>query len=127
METPKYTMDNLLWQVMRFMLKDPKELSDYKLPSKKDVLRDFPDLYKEITQRTIDWRSEGEFDVDVLTYVRMMDGLIEANPSLTNSFIASFMCDYADVSSDAFEESVRLAEARRKAYYSRSTNVHVIG
>lgn len=120
METPKYTYDNLLWQTIRFMLKDPKELKNYSLPTKKDVLRDFHELYREITQRTIEMRSEGEFEVDVVTYVRMMDGLIEANPSLTNSFIASFMCDYADVSSDGYEDAVRLAENRRQLYYARS-------
>jgi hypothetical protein len=123
METPKYTMDNLLWKVTRFMMMSDDELENYSLPNRKELSKAYPQLIRELTKRTPEMRLENEFNVDILVYTRMIDGLLHANPALTNSFIASFMCDYADVSADAYEESVLLCEARRREYYQRHSNL----
>ena len=104
--SPKYTMDEILWKSVLHLLGDFEDdltdLSDFELFSMR-----FPMLSQEIT-------SEGlENPLDYKKYIKLVDGIIYSKPTATSSYIASYMCDYVELSSEAFEELVLLADLRK--------------
>ncbi len=113
MENPKYSNDPLLSGVVKWTMKTQK-YSENELPKISELVEGYPSLMQEMGYNSSNLITQ---DYDVYTYIVFVDGMIETKPNLTNSFIASYMCDYVDLTSDAFEDSVRLIENRRQIFY----------
>ncbi len=113
MENPKYSNDPLLSGVVKWTMKTQK-YSESELPKISELVEGYPSLMQEMGYNSSNLITQ---DYDVYTYIVFVDGMIETKPNLTNSFIASYMCDYVDLTSDAFEDSVRLIENRRQIFY----------
>jgi hypothetical protein len=91
-----------------------QKYSENALPTISGLIDDYPSLMKEMGYKCTNMITE---DSDIYAYVVFVDGMIATKPNLTNSFIASYMCDYVDLTSDAYEDSVKLIENRRQEYY----------
>lgn len=113
MENPKYSNDPFLSAVVKWTMTADK-YSENELPTISDLIQDYPSLMKEMGYKCTNMITE---DSDVYAYIVFVDGMIVTKPNLTNSFIASYMCDYVDLTSDAYEDSVKLIENRRQEYY----------
>ncbi len=113
MEKPKYSNDPFLSAVVKSTINTQKYSQD-ELPSVSRLIEDYPSLMKEMGYRSNSLFSEGS---DIYTYILFVNGMIETKPNLTNSFIASYMCDFVDLTSDAYEDSVKLIENCRQEYY----------
>jgi hypothetical protein len=113
MENPKYSNDPLLSGVVKWTMTTQK-YSENELPKISELVEGYPSLMQEMGYNSSNLITQ---DYDVYTYIVFVDGMIETKPNLTNSFIASYMCDYVDFTSDAYEDSVKLIENRRQEYY----------
>jgi len=113
MEKPKYSNDTFLSAVVKMTINTQKYSKD-ELPSVSELIEDYPSLMKEMGYKRNSLFSEGS---DVYSYISFVNGMIETKPNLTNSFIASYMCDYVNFTSDAYEDSVKLIENCRQEYY----------
>jgi hypothetical protein len=113
MEKPKYSNDPFLSAVVKRTI-NTQNYTENELPTISDLIEAYPSLMKEMGYKCTNMNTE---DSDVYSYIVFVDGMIETKPNLTNSFIASYMCDYVDFTSDAYEDSVKLIENRRQEYY----------
>lgn len=113
MENPKYSNDPFLSAVVKWTMRAQK-YSENPLPTISELIEEYPSLMKEMGYKCTNMITE---DSDVYHYIVFIDGMIATKPNLTNSFIASYMCDYVDLTSDAYEDSVKLIENRRQEYY----------
>lgn len=113
MEKPKYSNDPFLSGVVKWTM-GAQKYAENELPTFSELVEDYPLLMKEMGYKSKNMITE---DYDVYSYIVFVDGMIATKPNLTNSFIASYMCDYVDLSADAYEESVKLIENRRQEYY----------
>ena len=113
MENPKYTNDPFLSAVVKSTMNRQKYYQD-ELPSISKLIEDYPYLMKEMGYKCNSLFSEVS---DMYSYIFFVNAMIEIKPNLTNAFIASYMCDYVDLTSDAYEDSVKLIENRRQEYY----------
>lgn len=113
MEKPKYSNDPFLSGVVKWTM-GAQKYAENELPTFSELIEDYPSLMKEMGYESNNMITE---DYDVYSYIVFVDGMIATKPNLTNSFIASYMCDYVDLSADAYEESVKLIENRRQEHY----------